>query len=156
MAEWQAVLDSPLGRLGLRLDATGALTGIDFLPSGTPLRAPCSPAARRACDALEAYFKDPRRVPPVPLRPRGSPFQRRVWAALAEIPPGECRHYGELATRLGSAPRAVGQACRRNPVPILIPCHRVVAASGEGGYAGAREGPLLAIKRWLLAHERQS
>jgi methylated-DNA-[protein]-cysteine S-methyltransferase len=99
--------------------------------------------------ALRAYFKGrPPKLPTFDLA--GSEFDRRVWQALLEIPWGETCTYGALAARLGApgAARAVGAASGRNPVAILIPCHRVVAAAGLGGYSGGLE-----VKRWLLAHE---
>lgn len=89
----------------------------------------------------------------------GTPFQQRVWQALTEIPCGEVKTYGELAKELNSSARAVGNACRRNLFPVIIPCHRVVSASGIGGYAGdtldTQRGQInfLQIKQWLLAHE---
>lgn len=86
----------------------------------------------------------------LPLDPAGSAFQRRVWAALREIPWGATRTYADIARAVGSAPRAVGQANARNPIPILIPCHRVLATGGLGGYSG---GEGLATKSWLLALE---
>jgi methylated-DNA-[protein]-cysteine S-methyltransferase len=86
----------------------------------------------------------------------GTPFQRRVWHALRRIPSGCTRSYGELARELGSSARAVGGACRRNPIPIVVPCHRVIAAGGgAGGFMGQRSGDALAIKTWLLDHERR-
>lgn len=101
---------------------------------------------------LRAYFaREP--LPDLPpLAPAGTPFQQRVWRALADIPPGQTRTYGELATQLGTAPRAVGGALRANPIPIIIPCHRILAAQGLGGYAGASEEGRRR-KAWLLAHE---
>ncbi|WP_308387518.1 methylated-DNA--[protein]-cysteine S-methyltransferase [Acidithiobacillus sp. AMEEHan] len=87
------------------------------------------------------------------LRVTGTPFQRQVWRALQEIPLGQVCSYGDLARRLQNAPRAVGQACRRNPVAILIPCHRVLAKDSLGGYAGERKGAALAYKELLLRHE---
>ena len=111
-------------------------------------------ARLRAAALLQAYLASPTTLPPHRCEPRGTSFQRRVWAALLEIPPGRTVTYGGLAARLGSSPRAVGGACRANPVPILIPCHRVVAADGAGGYSGARAGPRLEVKGWLLEHER--
>ncbi len=85
----------------------------------------------------------------VPAEPRGTPFQRAVWAELRRVPPGQTRTYGELARRLGTGPRAVGAACRANPLLLVVPCHRVVAASGAlGGYAGG-----VARKAALLRHE---
>ena len=85
---------------------------------------------------------------------RGTPFQRRVWQALRGIPSGSTCSYGELAHELGSSARAVGGACRRNPIPIVVPCHRVAAAAGGvGGFMGQRDGEALTIKQWLLDHE---
>ena len=87
----------------------------------------------------------------VAVDPDGTPFQRRVWTALREIPPGETRTYGELALQLGTHPRAVGAANGRNPVCLAIPCHRVIASDGKlCGYAWGEER-----KRWLLEHERR-
>ncbi|HSD38895.1 MAG TPA: methylated-DNA--[protein]-cysteine S-methyltransferase [Rhodocyclaceae bacterium] len=88
-----------------------------------------------------------------PVLNRGTPFQRRVWQAIAEIPAGEIRTYGELSASIGGTARAVGQACGANPFPIVVPCHRVVAKTGIGGFANARDGWLLETKRWLLKHE---
>ncbi|HEX6266952.1 MAG TPA: methylated-DNA--[protein]-cysteine S-methyltransferase, partial [Burkholderiales bacterium] len=89
----------------------------------------------------------------LPLLIEGTPFQRRLWEALCEIPRGKTLTYGELARRLDGEARAVGQACGDNRLPIVIPCHRVVAANGIGGFAHATGGYLLEAKRWLLAHE---
>lgn len=107
----------------------------------------------RAVAQIQDWFDDPRTVFDLPLAPHGTAFQQRVWAALRAIPPGETRSYGELAALLGSAARAVGQANGANPIPILIPCHRVLAARGAlGGYSGG-DGP--PTKLWLLNHERR-
>jgi methylated-DNA-[protein]-cysteine S-methyltransferase len=102
---------------------------------------------------LARYFADGRGGFDLALAPRGTEFQRRVWALMRAIPAGETRTYGSIARELGSAPRAVGQACRANPLPIVVPCHRVVAAHGLGGFAGDTSGRRLAVKRWLLRHE---
>ncbi len=143
---------SPVGPLGLRLQGA-ALWGIDFLPPQTPGRAPQGPAGQAALDALQAYFAAPATACPVPLRPTGTAFQQRVWRALQRIPCGETRTYGGLAAQLQTSARAVGNACRANPLPILTPCHRVTSAQGPGGYAGAVGGKRLATKLWLLSHE---
>lgn len=149
---YDAVIASPLGRLGVR--ARAALTCIDFVSARTALRSPATPVARRVCRQLKAYFANPRTRFDLPLAPDGSVFRQQVWRALRAIPAGQVRSYGQLARRLASAPRAVGGACRANPVPIVIPCHRVVAAAGLGGFMGATRGRALDIKRWLLAHEQ--
>ncbi len=150
---YDAVIRAPFGRLGIVL-AGEALAAVDFLSGKTPLVAPLSAAARRVCRQLAAYLRDPRHCFDLPLAPVGSRFQQRVWRRLQRIPSGRVLSYGALARSLQSAPRAVGGACRANPVPIVIPCHRVCAANGMGGFMGRRGGRALAIKRWLLAHER--
>lgn len=96
-----------------------------------------------------------RRVAPLPRRSStiSVPVLTSPTAAIAAIPRGRTATYGELATSLGSAPRAVGQACGANPFPLIVPCHRVTSAAGLGGFANAREGWLLEVKRWLLAFE---
>lgn len=152
-ATHQVVLASPLGPLGLRLDAAGCLTSVDFLAPGHPLLPPTSAPARRIAEALAAYFKDPEYRFDLPLSPAGTSYQQQVWNALSHIPAGQTRCYGDIAAQLRSAPRAVGQACRRNPIPIVVPCHRVIARAGAGGYSGARSGPEMDIKFWLLRHE---
>ncbi|CAG0945534.1 MAG: Methylated-DNA--protein-cysteine methyltransferase [Rhodocyclaceae bacterium] len=153
-AEFDAVLKTPFGALGVRTKGE-AIAEIRFLPPGTPARKPKAALAGRACMQLAAYLDDPQAGFDLPLDPAGTPFQRRVWRAISAIPQGKTLTYGEIAQRLKSAPRAVGQACGRNPYPVVVPCHRVVAADGGlGGFASARGGWLLDAKRWLLSHEK--
>lgn len=102
---------------------------------------------------LNHYFDSATSFLSLPLAPQGTAFQRSVWHALTDIPLGETRTYGDIAKKLNSSPRAVGNACRKNPIQIIIPCHRVVSAKGLGGYAGETDGKQLNIKRWLLNHE---
>lgn len=147
-----AVLVTPFGALGL-LESDGRVTEIRFLPPGTPPSPATSDEGRAVSRWIAAYLADPDQPLPAALAPSGTPFQHRVWAAIAAIPRGQVRSYGDLARELASAPRAVGQACGANPLPLLIPCHRVVSAQGLGGFANAREGYRLDAKRWLLAHE---
>jgi methylated-DNA-[protein]-cysteine S-methyltransferase len=149
---FDCVLASPLGRLGIRLEA-GYLSRVAFLPDTVPLSAPESRIARRVAAELEAYFVDAQQRFSVPLVPAATPFQQRVLTALRAIPSGQTRRYGELAGQLDSGARAVGNACRRNPLAIVVPCHRVIGATGIGGYAGHTAGPELRRKRWLLGHE---
>ncbi|HKK13791.1 MAG TPA: methylated-DNA--[protein]-cysteine S-methyltransferase [Gammaproteobacteria bacterium] len=149
---YAAVVGSPVGRLGIVVRGQD-LAAIDLLAGAGPLQPPRQAAARAVASQLRAYFDNPGAAFTLSLAPRGSAYQQRVWQALCAIPPGRPVTYGALARRLQTSPRAVGQACRRNPIPIVIPCHRVVAATGAGGYAGRTGGPELAVKRWLLAHE---
>ncbi len=100
---------------------------------------------------LDAFFGHEVLPPLPPLEPASTPFRSRLRQVLLAIPRGQTRTYGSLARELGSSPRAVGQACRANPLPLLVPCHRVVAAGGEGGFMGRERSD---VKRWLLEHER--
>lgn len=154
-AEYAAVVAAPVGLLGLRMSA-GQLVGIDFAPPVSSVDTAPDEATREVLDQLFQYFEDPAWQFDLSLGIHGTAFQRRVWQALTRIPRGCTRSYGELALELGSSARAVGGACRRNPVPIVVPCHRVIAAGGgAGGFMGQRGGEALAIKLWLLAHERR-
>jgi methylated-DNA-[protein]-cysteine S-methyltransferase len=126
---------------------------ICYLPPSVEVIEPKNRLAARAAQQLERYREDPDARFDLPLLVEGTPFQRRLWDALCAIPRGKTLTYGELAQRLGAEARAVGQACGDNRLPIVIPCHRVVAANGIGGFAHATSGYLLEAKRWLLAHE---
>ena len=155
MADYQGIVVAPGFCLGLRCDSE-AITGIDFLEP-CPGLAPQSALAVEAARQLVAWLEYPGHLLALPLKPAGTPFQRRVWQAIAGIPCGSTRTYGELAEDLNNAPRAVGQACGANPYPVVVPCHRVVASGGGlGGFARERGGFLLDVKRWLLDHERAS
>jgi methylated-DNA-[protein]-cysteine S-methyltransferase len=146
----QLSLHTPCGELTLT-EEDGAIVALDW---GRGRDQGSTPLLRRAVEQLHDYFDGRRAGFDLPLDPAGTPFRRRVWAAMRAIPPAETRTYAELARLLGSAPRAVGQACGANPIPILIPCHRVVAANGAlGGYSGG-EGP--ATKRYLLDLEHRA
>jgi methylated-DNA-[protein]-cysteine S-methyltransferase len=148
------LIDTPLGSIGLTCEL-GILTALDLEPAIAPDRGQ-DPAPLAVTRQLADYFADGRRGFDLPLALSGTPFQLRVWSAMRAIPPGATRTYGELARELGSSPRAVGQACRSNPCPIVVPCHRVVGVRGLGGFAGYRSGRRVAVKRWLLRHEGAS
>lgn len=109
--------------------------------------------ARDVLSSLKAYFDNPGQTLDVAVQLSGTPFQHRVWQELRSIPVGKIMSYGTLAVRLRSGARAVGNACRRNPVPIVVPCRRIVAGNGLGGFAGDSRGRLISVKRWLLEHE---
>lgn len=152
-AKFDAVMKTPFGALGIRTEGD-ALAEIAFLPPQTRAVAPTNPLAAKACAQLAAYLADPKAKFNLPLRPSGTEFQRRVWTSIAAIPHGRTLTYGDIAGKLKNAPRAVGQACGRNPFPVVVPCHRVVASNGGlGGFARERGGFLLEVKRWLLRHE---
>ena len=125
-------MTSPVGPLVIEEQA-GRIVRLDWdtAPTDSP-----TPLLREAKAQLEAYFAGERTRFELPLAPAGTDFQQRVWAAMAEIPYGETRTYGELAAATGASARAVGSACGANPIPIILPCHRVVAAHGAGGYSG--------------------
>lgn len=157
ITKFQAVLGLPLGKIGIRTEA-GLIAELCYLPPHFDALAPQDALAELAAKQLERYCADADYVFDLPLRPAGTPYQQRVWEAIRSIPRGSVRTYGELASHLGSVPRAVGQACGANWYPVVIPCHRVTAASGLGGFSRSddQNGYLLGIKRWLLAHEGSS
>ncbi len=142
-------IPSPLGPLTLT-GSGGALTALDWgeRPNDAP-DAVLEEAARQLAD----YFAGRRTGFDLPMRPAGTAFQQRVWDLMLRIPYGGTLTYGAMAHQLGSAARAVGGACGRNPLPILIPCHRVVGGAGKsGGYSGFGG---VETKAWLLGHERR-
>ena len=142
-------------RLGIETTPHG-LSAIDFLfpaPDAPTTLAPRNALAEEAVRQLEQYFTDPQWRFDLPLDLQGTEYQRRVWQALCQVPAAHTVSYGQLACQLHSAARAVGQACRRNPVPLVVPCHRIVSSQGIGGFSGALDGEVLDIKHALLAHE---
>lgn len=152
MSDYQAIVAAPGFCLGVRCN-DDEITEIVYLEPRAEV-APKSLLAKEAVRQLRAWLADPRFRFALPLAPAGTPFQRRVWAGIAAIPAGATRSYGELAQDIKSSPRAIGNACGANPYPLVVPCHRVVAAGGGlGGFARHRGGFLLDVKRWLLSHE---
>lgn len=151
---WSATFALPHTVLGIRIEDS-ALTRIEFLPGDTAHVAPNTPLARRVVEQLRAYLADPDFAFDLPLALHGSAHAERVWRAMQQIPAGAVRTYGDIAAELNSSPRAVGQACGANPVPVVIPCHRVVSRAGLGGFMHRRDSGALNIKAWLLAHEER-
>lgn len=149
---FQAKFPAPFAVLGIRA-AGDRLTGIEYLPRGVATLAPLNRFAERVCRQIERYLDDPEFPFDLPFDYRGTDFQCRVWRAVHGIPSGRTLTYVDIARRLGTAPRPVGGACGANRIPLVIPCHRVVAADGIGGFMHARRGPGIEIKRWLLRHE---
>lgn len=150
---YQAKLIVPFGVLGIRCDDE-ALLGIDFLSAIEQPIPALTPLAESVCEQLLAYLQNPDTQFFIPLKLSATPHQQKIWQAMLDIPRGETRSYGELAVELHSSAQAVGQACGSNPIPIVIPCHRVVGKAGLGGFMKQAQGATLDIKRWLLAHEQ--
>jgi methylated-DNA-[protein]-cysteine S-methyltransferase len=149
---YDAVIATPVGRVGIKLKSD-VLVDVSFLGDATALHVPRMPAAKRVCRQLQSYFANPRFSFHISLKLSGTAFQQRVWREMRRIPAGRTLSYGALARRLATSARAVGNACRANPGPIVIPCHRVVASNGVGGFMGKRSGSALRIKHQLLEHE---
>ena len=142
----QLSLHTPIGDLTISEDG-GAIVALDW---GWGRDQTETALLARARDQLHAYFDGERREFDLPLAPAGTPYRQRVWLALQRIPFGATRTYGEIAALAGGSPRSVGTANGANPIPILIPCHRVLASNGIGGYSG---GDGLDTKRALLQLE---
>jgi methylated-DNA-[protein]-cysteine S-methyltransferase len=152
--KYQAIISAPFGKLGIRCSDTDLL-GIDLLPQSTKVQAPSGEMAKTICSELAAYLADPRHEIDLPFELDGTHHQCNVWQAMLDIPRGQTQSYGELAEKIGSSAQAVGQACGGNPIPLVIPCHRVVGKKGLGGFMHRADEDALNIKRWLLAHERR-
>lgn len=143
-------IDSPVGRLALEAEGE-ALCAVRWTSAAEKAVGRPSPVLKEAARQLERYFDGKLKRFDVPLIQRGTDFQNRVWRMMRGIPYGETATYGGMAMALGSGARAVGMACGRNPLPIVVPCHRVLGSGGsEGGYSGGRGLP---TKRHLLALE---
>jgi methylated-DNA-[protein]-cysteine S-methyltransferase len=149
---FQAKIQAPFGVLGICCNES-ALIHIEFLSPKTELQAPVSKFAQEISRQLAEYFSNPDYIFTLPLALKGTAHQNKVWQAMCAIPRGHTRQYGELARELSSSARAVGQACGANPLPIVIPCHRIVSKVGMGGFANHSDGYEIDIKRWLLVHE---
>ena len=149
---YSARLATPFAVLGIRT-AGDNLSGIDYLPKGAATLDPVNRFAERVCRQLGRYLDDPQFRFDLPFEFRGTVFQCKVWRAIHAIPVGQTLSYAAIARHLRTAPRPVGGACGANRIPIVIPCHRVLAADGIGGFMHARGGFPLEIKRWLLRHE---
>ncbi len=150
--DYQAKLSTPLGVLGIRC-SDEALSAIDFLPESETCFSATNELAAMTCAQLLHYLRDPRMRFEIPLELSGTAHQNKVWCIMQSIPCGQTRSYGELAAELKSAAQAVGQACGANPIPIIVPCHRVIGKAGLGGFMQHGSGASLELKRWLLQHE---
>jgi methylated-DNA-[protein]-cysteine S-methyltransferase len=151
---FNAIVAAPFGAVGIRTEDQ-RVRELVYLPAQYQEKAPQDAVAEQAAEQVVRYLGDADFRFALPLFEAGSVFQRRVWEAICAIPRGSVRTYGQVAKLLESHPRAVGQACGANWLPLVIPCHRVTAADGLGGFASSDDehGFTLTVKRWLLRHE---
>lgn len=155
--EWDAVIAAPFGRLGIQtamVDESLMVSQISYLPPDTALKPAKTELAREVGRQCRAYFSHPEFIFDLPLQPSGTPFQQAVWNEISQIACGQTQTYGAVARKIRSAPRAVGQACGSNRFPLAIPCHRIISATGIGGFAHQDgDGFHRNVKQWLLQHE---
>ena len=153
-ALFSAIVEAPFGAIGVRTEP-GVIRELVYLPKSFSEKAPADALSERAARQVERYLKEPDFRFDLPLATVGTDFQQRVWQVISAIPRGEVLTYGQVAKAIRSAPRAVGQACGANWYPLVIPCHRVTASGGIGGFSNHDDetGFHLNVKRWLLAHE---
>ena len=148
---YEVLIPAPFGAVGIRI-SDGLVAEIALIPPELAVQAKTVGTVSPAVTQIQAYLSNPKTELNFKCLSLGTPYQQRVWQAISQIPCGETRTYTELAKQIGSGPRAVANACGANPLPLLIPCHRVVAKNGLGGFMQGFEGGL-EIKKWLLAHE---
>jgi methylated-DNA-[protein]-cysteine S-methyltransferase len=145
-----AILPAPFGAVAIY--AQGMQIAVELLPEKLPAKQSQNPKIQRVAQAIDAYFANPHNDFNLPIVLAGTDYQRRVWQAICAIPCGQVQTYSDIAAQIGSGPRAVANACGANHIPLLVPCHRVVAKNGIGGFMqGNVDG--LKIKKWLLKHE---
>lgn len=150
LKEFDVVVRAPFGSVGI--SSHGMQVDIVILNESATVKAEPSKIAQQIAAQIEIYLNNPNASFNLPLVFKGTPFQRKVWGMISAIPSGQTRTYGELALQLGSGPRAVANACGANHLPLVVPCHRVVAKTSLGGFMrGMDDG--LKIKKWLLKHE---
>ena len=146
------ILPSPIGNLGLNISAKG-IQRLCYLKTKQETKIPESGFEFTVHRQIMEYFELRRTEFNLPIDIEGTTYQKRVWKQVSKILYGESLTYGEIAKAIDSGPRAVGNACRHNPIPIIIPCHRVVKKTGMGGYCGSLVGKEIQQKDWLLRHE---
>ena len=149
------IFQSPLGPLRLTLSAKG-LQRLEYAAATSSLLAPVSSLAKRAGRQLSDYFEGDCHAFDLPLDLVGTDYQQQVWAELRQLHFGQTLSYGELAKKISSGARAVGNACRNNPLLIIVPCHRALRKDAIGGYSGQMDGVMMQRKQWLLQHEAEA
>lgn len=150
--KFDAIVAAPFGAVGVRA-ADDFLLGLELLSVNPGERNSQHRFTQAVVSLLHLYFQNPGTKLDIAYVVPGTDFQRRVWQAIARVPLGKTISYSELARIVGSGPRTVANACGANPVPLVVPCHRIVAKNGLGGFMQGEENGL-AIKQWLLRHEQ--
>lgn len=150
--DYTAVIPAPFGSVGIKVE-DDFLVGLHLLSEPVAEKHPQRAFDQDVVNQIRQYLANPKATLNIPYAVRGTPYQRRVWKAIAAIPSGQTLTYGELAAKVGSGARAVANVCGANQVPLLIPCHRVVAKGGLGGFMQGKKNGLL-VKQWLLNHEK--
>ncbi len=151
--EFDAIIPAPFGAIGVNAE-DDFLVGLALLPVAQAEKVSGDPFVQSIVMQIKQYLNNPDTLLDIPIAVKGTPFQKRVWQAIAKVPVGRTISYGELAGMVGSGPRAVANVCGANQVPLVIPCHRVVAKNGLGGFMQGQENGL-AVKVWLLEHEQR-
>lgn len=152
---FDAVISAPFGAVGVFLSSDKkSLCELTYLPVGSSCKLGATPLAQAVTEQVVAYLIDASYQFNLPLIQQGTTFQNKVWAEIERIPNGSTLTYQALGRLINcGSPRAVGGACGANPYPLIVPCHRVVAMNGIGGFARHDDGFHIQVKRWLLAHE---
>ncbi|MGV3742092.1 MAG: methylated-DNA--[protein]-cysteine S-methyltransferase [Burkholderiaceae bacterium] len=151
---FSAIVAAPFGAVGIRTDGD-VVRELIYLPAHFAEKPPTDALSEKTARQIERYLSEPDFQFDLPLASVGTEFQRKVWQVISSIPRGSVLTYGQVARMIQSAPRAVGQACGANWYPLVIPCHRVTATGGLGGFSNQADadGFHIGVKRWLLAHE---
>ena len=151
------MLEVTFGKIGIRTEIyeqSLMLSEVAYIDAHIPILKPTNHLAQSVLEQIQQYCLDPNFNFDIPMIPKGTFHQQRVWQEIAKIPRGQVLTYGEISKKIKSAPRAIGGACGANPYPLIVPCHRVISANGIGGFARQNEqGYHRNIKTWLLQHE---
>jgi methylated-DNA-[protein]-cysteine S-methyltransferase len=148
--QFDAIVPAPFGVVGIAV--CNEQVSIELLTEKHTAKPAENKTVQKIANQIEAYFNDSKHQFNASINQDGTAFQQRVWQAISAIPQGQVLTYGDIATQIGSGPRAVANACGANNIPLIVPCHRVVAKSGIGGFMqGNPDG--LKVKKWLLKHE---
>lgn len=146
------VMNSPVGKIYVETK-NEQLVKLEYHSKKKVTTHKLSSFASQVKTQIEKYFKSSKTKFTVAVELAGTPFQKKVWRTMQKIPAGQTRTYGEISDQLQSSPRAIGNACRANPVPLVVPCHRIVGKSSLGGFGGEIAGRNIDCKSWLLKHE---